>query len=388
MPGMPVSSSSARVRIGRAVDGARLVFFMSPTLRGGLLTASCQECFRGLTFFFSARRADFLQRAGCRIHGPPPGPASRAAEARDLKRIGKEGDAMRSFLAVVSLWAAGCAPVLAQTEVPCPEDLAPERAAPVAAWVPKPTAAAFDRPADCVGAARHLHDTDREAAWALIRACVARGHFTALRELLYGAWDDDSRLRPDAPALLTQIIAMRGGLVDGDVRLLHERRVPLFTLAEATARPDYFRGRFVVVRARVAPDRSSPGVVRLAEQSLHSDAWDIDVTPTTQRQVRSYGRSPSLPNMNGTAEAGPGGDWNSASATRRHVTIKRPYNYESETGREAVAHLLVDDPFFDPDGSFVVLARFDGAHDSGGSDRSEADLTVLDYQRPAALVMY
>src|SRR4051812_2026604 len=117
------------------------------------------------------------------------------------------------------------------------------------------------------------------AAWQDLWACVNSGHFTALRQLLSGAWDRDLQTRPDAPLLVLRVIAARGGNVDGDLRLLHDRRVPLFSLSQALARPELYRGAFVIVRATLSPQ----GV--LEEKRLVGQTTDV---PMVNRFVGYY----------------------------------------------------------------------------------------------------
>ena len=76
------------------------------------------------------------------------------------------------------------------------------------------------------------------------------------------AWNQELRSRPEAAALIAKVVAQRGGSVEGDLRLLNEQRLPIFSLAAAMAQPDTYKGRFILVRAQV-------GDVRTAEREAH-----------------------------------------------------------------------------------------------------------------------
>jgi hypothetical protein len=275
-----------------------------------------------------------------------------------------------------ALVAAGCASDRAsRAEVaaaPCCEDArdvasaseaaSPAFAPPAAPLVEPPFedasdfAARVDGPARCADAAAQLLPAARERAWALLKRCVALGRFTALRALLSGAWDRELSTRGDAPELLARVVAMRGGDVDADVRLLHDRRVPLFSLAQALARPELFRGALVLVRARVDPS----GL--LDEVRLVGSVRELELEP----EERVTAREPAAP----------------AFVERRQVIVRRAENFDVRTGRRAL--LPADYPFVDPDDVVVLLARFDGLRELDGWPR----LSVLAHFRPSALLSY
>jgi hypothetical protein len=169
--------------------------------------------------------------------------------------------------------------------------------------------------------------------WSRLWRCVARGRFTALRNVLDGAWDHELQTRPDAPWLVARMIAERGGDVDDDLRLVHERRVPMFALSQVLARPDLYRHAIVIVRARLAPS----GL--LSETKLVSQMWDVP--------------------------------WWGA------------HNLDVATGTRAIG-LVERDPFVDGEEPVVVLGRFDGLRD--GDDWPV--VSVLGHFRPSATVTY
>jgi hypothetical protein len=185
---------------------------------------------------------------------------------------------------------------------------------------PEKTFAVAAPPETCVQAAQALLPSDD--AWKRLWSCVQAGHFTELRELLTGAWDRDLRTRPDAPLLILYVIAQRGGAVDEDLPRLHQRRVPLFSLSQAIARPALYQGALIIVRARLA----EPGMLD---------------------EMRVVGR-----------------------ATEARIGLDSP------TGQRMVAAL--GDPFIEEDDSVVLLARFDGLRDGW------PELSVVGHALPAA----
>jgi hypothetical protein len=175
-------------------------------------------------------------------------------------------------------------------------------------------------PARCAESARTSPDP-----WRSLWECVNQGRFTALSELLSGAWDRDLQSRPDAPLLVLRVIAARGGQVDEDLALLHERRIPLFSLSQVLARPTLYSGALLIVRAQM----SSEGVLD---------------------ETRARGT---------------------------HI-VPRRHSVEMPTGRRVLA--TMEDPFLDIDDTVLVLARFDGLREGNGWPQ----LSVISHLKPAA----
>jgi hypothetical protein len=215
----------------------------------------------------------------------------------------------------------------------------------------------LDGPERCEATARARLSAAPDDAWRELWRCVASGRFTALRPLLTDAWDHELRTRRDAPTLLARVIASRGGNVEGDLHLLHARRLSLFTLSQALARPDMYRGALVILRGRV----SAHGIVD--ETRIVSQPWDVPVSPT-QRVVTQA----SVP---------------FASDIQRLYTSRRDFNLDIETGVRVMAS-IDGDPFIDADDVIVVVARFEGMRDVDGWPL----VTVLDHLRPNATIAY
>src|SRR5687768_11070927 len=63
---------------------------------------------------------------------------------------------------------------------------------------PKVAAARFPTGESCEAAARSLLPARREDAWAMLKVCINRGKFTAIRELSSDAWAEELRTRKEA----------------------------------------------------------------------------------------------------------------------------------------------------------------------------------------------
>jgi hypothetical protein len=262
---------------------------------------------------------------------------------------------MRSTCLCLSLLVAGCAHSAGPDPAFCCSD--PGEQAPWQGQEGHDFAERIEAPARCEAAARTRLASSPDEAWRQLWGCVLQGHFTALRNLLGGAWDRELQTRPDAPFLVARVIAERGGDVDGDLRLVHDRRVPLFALSQALARPDQLRGALVIVRARVSPR----GV--LDETRLVSQTWDVPLGPSE----RVITRAPAP----------------FSSDTRRVITSRRGYNLDVATGARVMA-LVERDPFLDEDDAQVVLARFEGLRDGD----AWPVVSVLSHFRPSPTVSY
>jgi hypothetical protein len=269
------------------------------------------------------------------------------------------------MLVVGAFFCSACATggaALVEDSAPSSDRCCRVEAAPVEETAPAPPAAdavdfasRVEGPSRCVEAATQLLPAEPDRAWSELRRCVDAGHFTALRPLLSGAWDRELQTRRDAPELLARVVAMRGGDVERDVRLLHERRIPLFSLSQALARPSLYRGALVIVRAQLSPS----GL--LDETRLVGSTREVERAPSQRWLVRE-------------------GDFSSESRSR--VVTMQSSNLDVRTGQRAM--LPADYPFVDPDDVVVVLARFDGLRDSD----AWPVVSVLAHYRPSALLSY
>lgn len=317
-------------------------------------------------------------------------------------------------LALTTCVACASAPVQKEQWAPVASDDAPQTTsaqAPPPAEAPavlptttgekfdsKAFAAQYPQPNDCLVAAKAIQARSKENGWLALKGCVAKGNFILLREIATDTWMNDLTTRPDAAALIMKVIAARGGSVESDLRILHERRVPVFGLAAAMAQPGVYNGRLIVLRAKVSEIRSDGGnhTVMLDEYGLGSEGKDVQVGSAYQSTSsrRSSGQLEARTTKYGNASVrGSGGSDSSSS----YFKTERQYeNVSEETGRVALGRLKKPDPFLVPEKEFIVLARFDGVRETPGSGSAEegeekemmAVLSVLSYQLPNPLVVY
>jgi hypothetical protein len=202
--------------------------------------------------------------------------------------------------------------------------------------------------ADCEATSRALRPTNANTAWRALKACVAKTDFKSFRRLTEGFWDADLQARPDAAQLLGAIIAARGGDVPTDLAVLRKRRIPLFTLENATDEPEIYRGRAVAFVARVEElEKGAKGKVSvtLSELSVvsRSTGQTTEARYTEYKRQDEHGRK--------YTERG----YRDGTVTRTHYATGL-----DETGVEVKASLARPDPFFTPGATFLVVARFDG----------------------------
>jgi hypothetical protein len=261
---------------------------------------------------------------------------------------------------------------------------------------PKAFAAQFTLAAECEAAARKQRAAAPDTGWAILKACVDRGKFSALHKLLEGDWDEDFQTRPDAAPLLTRVIAARGGDLEGDLSLLRQRRVPLFSLAAALAQPATYKGKNILLRAQVTEARAESGkpTVLLSEFALGAQTSDVEVGTAHVSSSNSSSRANASAKVNtsryGSASGKADYARSSSSDYRSATTKKRHDNVAVETGRQALGRLSKPDPFLEPGRDFVVLARFDGVRKMASDETEDtpgvAVLSIVSYAEPASLL--
>ncbi len=257
---------------------------------------------------------------------------------------------------------------------------------------PKALAAEYPRPADCEGAARQFADSNREFAWSMLKACVDRGNFTALRALTHETWEKDLQTRPESPLLLAMVIAARGGDIEGDLGALRKMRVPLFTLGAALAQPETYKGRYIVLRGKTGEARSAAGkpTVMVGEVSLQAQTTEQEVGPAYNYSSKSSGQASAQVKTTRFGNAAAKGQYSSTSDSRYVKTVQRHDNVQTETGRQVMVRLAQPDPFLETGREFVFLVRFDGVRQMA-SDEGEsmpvAVVSMVKYLVPSALLI-
>lgn len=294
-----------------------------------------------------------------------------------------------SLLALAALLGTGC------ITSPEPRESTPLISPPAPRpFDPSGFAAQFTRPQDCEAGARDLRAKSPGHAWAALKACVRMSRFIQLQTIVDG-WVQDLQTRPDAPLLLTQVIAMRGGSVETDLQLLHKDKVPLFSLEDAFAQPEVYAGRYVVLRAKVDETRVSGNLAtaRVAEVQLQSESFEAPLAGKVHhRSTESHatGRVKGKGILGGPSAAG---GYDHSTDVSSSESLRRYENVSVETGRAALLKLSKPDPFLESGREYIVIARFDGMRTTSiNEDEDEpeqiATLTLVSYEEPNPLVMY
>jgi hypothetical protein len=317
-----------------------------------------------------------------------------------------------ALIAAVVLASAGAS---AQNDdsSPQPPPPPPNEAVPNAA--PAARRPAFDARAwvrsqetamDCEVSARAMRQSNSQQAWEALRACIqfgrfSRGPFTQIA-LLTAYWDEELRTYADAARVVGQVIANRGGDADDDISRLQKVRMPVFTLGAAMKQPDVYKGRYVIVRARlfdVKMDAKS-ATAMLAETSFKSAeslraSGDVYVSSYTRSGNASGSTSGSGAYQTDRSGSGRGSytqsgesGYNSSGSSTSGRAKKFYENVVNATGRQALGRLPEADPFLEPNKEFVFVARFDGVRPGNAPDTAPmAALTILTYYPPGALLL-
>jgi hypothetical protein len=266
---------------------------------------------------------------------------------------------------------------------------------PPDAFNPSTFTAQYSNPSECERQARRYLRYSREDAWAALKSCVEGTHFTQLQALLSPEWAPELRGRPEGASVLARVVALRGGSVDGDLKLLHDRKLPIFSLASAIAQPDTYKGRYILIRAQVGDVRSEgeKPTVWLVEQNLGSVGSEQRVG-VMRRKEKSSTTSGNLGGQTTLGSGQIGGTISKDETTRTEDTVISYDNISTETGREALGRMAKADPFLSPGRDFVILARFDGMRTTSGSMDEDDEgpripvLSIVSYYIPHPLVVY
>lgn len=256
---------------------------------------------------------------------------------------------------------------------------------------PAAYAARFPAPEACEGAARRLIKNAPDKAWAVLRVCVERGKFTALKRLLDGTWDRDLQARNDAALVLGRLVAQRGGDVMGDLATFRQARIPIFGLDPAMSTPDVYKGRVLLFRARIEAITPQPGnkaTVRLAQVELAARVRYVD-GDTQYRSVSSstsHGSASASGSYKGSrgSQKSSGSGSASVSYSGSHdseytsgYATKRIDNGLQDTGLVALARMNAIDPFLEPGRDFVVVGRFDGVRETPGESEDDVQTAAV-----------
>ena len=245
---------------------------------------------------------------------------------------------------------------------------------------PESWARSFRRPGECEAAARDFATQyGADFGWTHLKACIGRPDFGLLETLLQN-WPQDFKNRPEAPQLLAQVIANRGGSIGPDLALLQQRRLALFELGAALRQPEAFKGRYLVFVGKIEKLRSAKGRSELVvlEQSRGSDQTAVFSGKTRGSVSSSRSSSSGSGRFSSTGIVGSGsGSYNrsgSSSGASMYGDMEQRVSYEfSETGQEVFVRLAQPDPFLAVDRNFVFLVRFDATKKSDVDGSSDED---------------
>ncbi len=250
------------------------------------------------------------------------------------------------------------------------------RLSKVALGTPKVWARQYRRDLDCERAARDLdtyygHDT----AWTYLKACVMQGNFTQLK-MLTDYWTEDLRNRPDAPPIIAQVLAARGGHVQSDIELLQRQRIPLFELGAAVKSAPAFKGRYLVFVGEIAESKTAKGKTELVvmEQRVGSEMSNVltgNRYGSTSSSATSGSARWSSSGILGSGSAA--GSTSGSSGTVSGQVETRVSDVFEDSGQEVLLKLKQDDPFLRVEKRTLFLVRFDGAKVTDAENTGEGE---------------
>jgi hypothetical protein len=243
-------------------------------------------------------------------------------------------------------------------------------------------ARAHDHAHSCESSARAMRRRDAERGFAVMRQCILRTDFGDLEALLDSEWSEQIAASPDAVSLFAHVIAVRGGDVDADLRLLRRRKVPIYSLQAALAEPDAYKDRFILVRGVAKGGRSIEGgrELSLKETKVMTESEWVTAPGSTRLATKHQGTTVDQPGID-VVGRGRIDDHHRSETVK--VEIER--NVSVETGREIVARLTTGEPSLEPATDFVVVLRFVGVapiENAEGEAVDEPVGIITDYFEP------
>lgn len=243
-------------------------------------------------------------------------------------------------------------------------------------------ARSHDAAFSCEQTARAMAKKDRQRGWQVMRECILRRDFTDLELLIDSGWASDVARDARNASLLAHVIAVRGGDVDNDLRLLRRRKMPVYSLQAALAEPTAYKGRTILVRAK-AKDGRMQGDGRaftLDETKMMAESEWVTAPGTSRSSTRTRGATRDQPTSD---IAGPGVVEDTANDRTSKVEVL--HNVSVTTGRSVTASVAGDAPSLEPLTDYVVVLRFEGVRavvDDEGEASDEPIGAVVDYYEP------
>lgn len=242
-------------------------------------------------------------------------------------------------------------------------------------------ALAHDAAHTCEQTARKLAKRSPERGFAVMVQCIRRNDFGDLEGLIDGPWAERVAASPDAALLLAHVMAVRGGDIESDLRLLRRRKMPVYSLQAALAEPDSYKGRAVILRAAARDGRNTGGgrTFRLVETKLMAESRWVTAPRTTRIDVRDeseVAEPAGVEVRRGAVQRG------SRSQTEK---VEVEHNVSVETGRAVTARVDGDELSLEPATDYVVVLRFEGERErtnEDGDTETEPSGVVVGYFEP------
>ncbi len=242
-------------------------------------------------------------------------------------------------------------------------------------------AAAHDIARACEQTARAMHKKDPPRGWAVMRHCIRRNDFSNLEILIEGIWAEPMAADPDAALLLAHVIAVRGGDVGNDLRLLRRRKMPVYSLQAALAEPESYVGRTLILRGAARHGRSMGGgrAFQIVETKVMAEGEWVTRPGTGRSLTRSHNELADQPDLSvrrGVVER------NLKETSERSEVL---HNVNVDTGLELVGRTETDEPSLEPAIDYVLVVRFEGvreAIDADGDVDEAATGVVVGYFEP------
>jgi hypothetical protein len=222
-------------------------------------------------------------------------------------------------------------------------------------------ALAHDAAHNCEQTARALAKKDPLRGFAVMHECINRNDFSDLEGLVEGMWADDVARAPDAALLLAHVMAVRGGDVENDLKLLRRRKMPVYSLQAALAEPESYAGRAVIVRGNARDGRVTGAgrTFRLVETKVMAESEWVTAPGTSRLVTRDHGERADQPGVDvkgrGTVERG------SRDATEK---VEIEHNVSVKTGRALQARVETGEPSLEPATDYVIVLRFEGERET------------------------
>ena len=274
--------------------------------------------------------------------------------------------------------SVGEQPTVLWEDATAPEHHAPE---PLSREEARRIALAHDAAHACEQTARAMARKDPPRGFAVMEQCIRRNDYSDLEGLIEGPWADRVAASPDAALLLAHVMAVRGGDVENDLRLLRRRKMPVYSLQAALAEPESYKGRAVILRGTAREGRNHGGgrSFRLVETKVMAESHWVTAPGSTRTDVRDDGEVAAPAGVDvrrGTVQRG------GRSQTDK---VEVEQNVSVETGRALRARVDGDELSFEPATDYVVVLRFEGERehtDEDGEVDRDATGVVVGYFEP------